>query len=344
MELLKTLSELNGVSGDEDDVRAYILDKISPYCTGEVDRLGNIIAFKQGAKRASKKIVFEAHMDETGHVVTAIDDKGCLHFLSNGVPLNVTPGKFVRVRATRDGERWLDGVIGLAPVHLTKKSEISKIPEQKDLVIDIGAKNKKDAEKYVIEGDYVYFNTKAGRVGNYFKGKAIDDRVGCAAMINMITQDLEFDSYFAFCVQEEVGLKGSSVACAAVKPDYAIILEGTTAADIGGTPDHKKVCNLGGGVAVSFADKRTLYKPELVSLALETAKENNITAQIKTYISGGTDAACWQHESGASNVLTLSVPVRYLHSRASLACEDDADAMEKLAIKLLEKINTLKLD
>ncbi len=338
--LLKTLSGLNGVSGDEDEVREFILKKISPYCSCNVDRLGNIIAFRRGKKHPAKKVVFEAHMDETGYIITSIDDFGCLHFLSNGVSPNVTCGKFVRVRATREKERWLDGVVGLAPIHLIKKKEFSDIPEQRELVIDIGAKNKKDAEKYVIEGDYAYFNTEFGRVGNYIKGKALDDRAGCAVMIDMISKELEYDAYFVFCVQEEVGLRGSAVACAAIKPDYAIVLEGTTAADIGGSPAHKKVCELGNGVAVSFADSRTLYKPELVSLAFECAEEKGINTQIKTYVSGGTDAARWQRESGASNVLTISVPVRYLHSRASLASEADIFAMEKLAVGLLEKINS----
>jgi len=339
MDMLKDLCTLNGISGDEDDVRRYILEKISGHSSGRVDKLGNIIVFKKGKKTPAKKILFEAHMDETGYMVKSIDDDGYVYFDSVGVPPNVTPGKTVIIRGTADGVKNIRGVIGLVPVHLLKKQEeYGEIPKIKEMCIDIGAKSKDDAKKYIIEGDSIHFESEYGKIGDLLKGKAFDDRAGCYNLIRMITSELEYDAWFAFCVQEEVGLRGAKTAAYAVQPDYAVILEGTTAGDVGATEDEKAVCKVGQGVAISFADRGTLYSSELVARTVNTAKERNIPYQYKAFVSGGCDAASWQRSGVGADVITLSVPTRYLHTRLSCVSEKDIESQYALANAMLEEL------
>lgn len=333
--MLKELCLLNGASGDEKRVRDYIISKIDGYCDYKVDALGSIIAFKKGRKTPNKKVSLNAHMDEVGFIVTHITDEGYLRFSAvGGIDARVCLDRVVTV-----GERGVVGVIGDKAYHLLSDDERKKCPSFDSLLIDIGAVSKEEAENLVSLGDFVYFKSDYTEFGQGFiKSKAIDDRLGCMLMIELIQSDLEYDTYFCFNTQEEVGLRGSKCTSYAVQSDVAVILESTTAADLDGVSGADRVCVLGNGPVVSFMDRRTIYDKELYNLAMNLAKENTIPAQTKTAIAGGNDAGAIQSSGNGARVLAVSLPTRYIHSASCVAKAEDIDNMRKLIKALLERI------
>lgn len=337
LDTLKTLCQLDGVSGWEDEVRDYILERVIPYASGvEADSMGNLIVMKKGKKTSARKIMLAAHMDEVGIIITQISDEGFLRFaFIGGVDRRVVLGKRVFI-----GRGRVPGVIGSKPIHLLEKDEEKRVPKLEDLYIDIGAATKEEAESLVTLGDEGVFEDSVLDFGDgYLKAKAIDDRVGCAAMIKLLEQDLPCDCTFAFTVQEEVGTRGAQIAANRVKPEVAIVLEGTTAADLPGVDEGKRVCCLGGGIVLPFMDKGTLYTPALWKRTTEIADKNGIQWQTKTRIAGGTDARVIQRSGPGCEVVTLSAPIRNIHSPASVAKFSDFRDMPKLALLLLKALS-----
>lgn len=334
-DMLKELCLINGVSGDESAVREYIIGKVKDLCEYRVDNLGNLICFKKGKKAPAKKLMIAAHMDEVGFIVTSVRSDGTLSFGTvGGVDASVVIGRQVRV-----GKKLLCGVVGSAAVHNLSKEQREKAPKTEDLYIDIGAADRADAEKYVSPGDCVYFDSEYVELGDgHIKSKAIDDRAGCAMMIRLMQQELEYDTYFVFNVQEEIGLRGSTVSAFSVQPDIAVVLEATTAADIDGVSGAKKVCSLGGGPAVSFMDRSTVYDKELYRLAFDIASEENIPCQTKTMIAGGNDSGAIHISGRGVRTLAVSVPCRYLHSPSCVICFKDLEESYRLVESLMKKV------
>ncbi|MDO4381158.1 MAG: M42 family peptidase, partial [Clostridia bacterium] len=239
-------------------------------------------------------------------------------------------------RAVTVGEKKINGVIGLKPIHMTKGDEKMAMPEK--MYIDIGAADKKEAEKYVSIGDSAYFISDFELFGeNKVKSKALDDRFGCSVMIDMIENGIDYDAWFAFLVQEEVGLRGASAAAYTIEPDYAIVLEATTAADVAGVKKEDCVCALSKGAVVSFMDRSTVYNRELFKRAFELAGENNIPCQTKTTVAGGNDAGAIHKSGKGVYTLTVSLPCRYIHSATSVADIRDMAACKEMAKVLLSE-------
>ncbi len=334
LKTLKELCSLNGISGREDKVRDYIISRIDGKCSYKVDPMGNILVHKEGKKRAKNKVMLSAHMDEVGFIVTYICDNGFLKFASvGGVDSKVVEGRTVLV-----GEKEILGVIGNKALHLCEGDEDKKVPELSKLYIDIGASSKEEAEAMVEIGDSVYFNSEFVEFGdNKIKAKAIDDRFGCSIMIKMIEDGVEYDTEFAFLVQEEVGLRGAGPAAYTVNPDYAIVLEATTASDVAFVSDENSVCKQKNGAVVSFMDRSTVYNPVLFKGALKKARENNIKAQPKTAVAGGNDAGAIHKSGGGVYTITISLPCRYIHSGTSVADKEDMSACFDLAKLLSEE-------
>ncbi len=329
--MLKELCLLNGTSGREKAVRDYIIEHIPSDCKYTVDRLGNIIAEKKGKHPAKNKVMLSAHMDEVGFIITYITDEGFLKFANvGGIDERVIFGRSVTV-----GDRNTHGVIASKAVHQLSNEEANKLPCVDDMYIDIGAKDKKDAEKYVSLGDTAYFNSDYLEFGDGFvKAKALDDRMGCAILLEIINSEVEYDLTVCFVTQEEIGTRGAAVAAYNVKPDYAVVVEGTTASDISDTPDSKKVCKLGGGAVVSYMDRGTVYDFELYRQAMQVAQSNGIKCQTKTVVAGGNDAAAI-HKSGAGvKTIAVSVPTRYIHSPSCVAKLEDIQSVKQLVISL----------
>lgn len=331
--MLKDLCNINSTSGDEKEIREFILNEIKDFCEYNVDSLGSIIAFKKGKKAPKNKVMICAHMDEVGFIITDITSDGYLKFgLVGGIDTKVIVNRVVTVNG-------IDGVIGLKPVHLLSDDEKSKSPSLKSLFIDIGAKDREEAEKYVSLGDYAYFKNDFYELGNgMIKSKALDDRIGCMLMIELIKSDLEYDTYFCFNVQEEVGLRGSACTSYSVQSDISVVLESTTAGDLCGVTGGDRVCVLGNGPVVSFMDGRTIYDKNLYNLAMSVAKDNGIKVQTKTAIAGGNDAGAIQTSGRGSRVMAISLPCRYIHSASSVVKADDINETRKLLKELLPRL------
>lgn len=331
--MLKDLCLLNGTSGREEAVRNYIIEKIKDKCEYSVDALGSVIAFKKGKKAPDKKVLVAAHTDEVGFIITNITDDGFLRFAPvGGIDAAVVLGRRVDINGIK-------GVVGAKAVHLLSDDEKKNEPAFDKLAIDIGAADKAEAEKAVSLGDCAYFASDYCEFGDGFiKSKALDDRIGCMLMIELINSDLEYDTYFCFNVQEEVGLRGSGCSAYAVKPDVAVILESTTAADIDGVTGGDKCCVLGKGPVVSFMDGRTIYDKQIFDLAFEVAKENNIKIQTKTKIAGGNDAGAIQKSGAGCRVAAVSLPCRYIHSGSSVVKIGDIEETRRFLPLFLSKL------
>ena len=163
----------------------------------------------------------------------------------------------------------------------------------------------------------------------YIKAKAIDDRIGCAVALELL-KNSPVDAWFVFTVQEEVGLRGSQVAANRLQPDIALILEGTTAADLPSQSGAAKVCLAGKGPVVPFMDGATIYSPELYKAITAVADKEGIPWQTKTYISGGTDASAIQRSGAGTKVAGIAAAVRYIHSPSCVACTYDFENIYKL--------------
>lgn len=331
--MLKDLCLINSASGDESAVRDFIINEIKDYCTYQADNLGSVIAFKKGKRTPDKVVMLCAHMDEVGLIITGITDEGYLKFSPvGGIDSKVVCNRVVTINDTV-------GVIGLKPVHLLNDDEKGKSPKFSDLFIDIGAKTKEEAEEYVSLGDYAYFKSDYYEFGDdYIKSKALDDRIGCMLLIELIKSELEYDTYFCFNVQEEVGLRGSKCTSYATGADIAVVFEATTAADLRGVTGAKRVCLLGEGPVISFMDSRTIYDRMLYKLAMDTAKSNGIKAQTKTAIAGGNDAGAIQTSGKGCRVLAVSLPCRYIHSPSSVVKKSDIEQTRNLVKALLPKL------
>lgn len=332
LELIKKLSLLNGTSGREDNVREFIINEIKDFADGiETDPLGNLIVFKKGNKTPKNRVMLDAHMDEVGFMVTSVNSDGTLNIERiGGIDKRVMMGRAVTV-----GENKINGVIGIKPIHMTKSDEKLTMPEK--LYIDIGVDSKEGAEKLVSPGDCAYFNSDFVEFGDGFiKGKALDDRAGCAILINMIKSELSYDMYFNFAVGEEVGLGSAGTAAYRINPDYAIVVETTTAADLADVPENKKVCKLGEGAVISFMDRRTIYSKKLFDKAFELAERDSIKAQVKSMVAGGNNAGVIHKTAGGIKTLTVSMPCRYLHSPSCVLKIDDIRESERIIRALAE--------
>lgn len=328
IQTLKDLCQLPGISGWEDAVRAYIRRELEPFADEILeDGLGNLLVYKKGHSRPKNKIVLAAHMDEVGIMIREITSAGYLRFeFIGGVDRRVVIGKPVFV-----GENRIPGVIGMKPVHLTTAKEREKIPSVKDLYIDIGADSREEAESLTFMGDYAVFSSDVMELANgEICVKAIDDRIGCAIMLELAKEKLPIDLWFAFTVQEEIGTRGAYAAAFRLQPDIAVIVEGTTAADSPVSEGAKKVCSPGKGPVIPFMDRRTIYDRGLFEMLRELAVENQIPWQTKTRIAGGTDASVFQRSAAPSRVCGVSAAVRYIHSSGSVANVHDFEQIKQL--------------
>ena len=329
-ELLKDLCSLNGTSGREDKVREYIISRIGD-ADYTVDALGNLIVRVKGKKAAKNKVMLCAHMDEVGLMATYIRSDGLIKFTTvGGIVSTALAGKAVRF------ENGTTGVIGLKPVHMCSAEEKLTQPDKKELCVDIGAKDGAQAAALVSPGDAAVFISEYVEMGNKILSKAIDDRAGCAVMLDMILRGVEYDTVFCFTVQEEVGLRGAKTGAFGVAPDYCIVLEGTTAADVADAKDEARVCVQGKGACLSMMDNATVYSPALFRKALAIAEENGIPAQLKTAVAGGNDAGSVHVSRAGVKTVTVNVPTRYIHSPSSVCEFSDVLAVRALAEKLSE--------
>jgi endoglucanase len=340
--LLKKLTEAIGVSGNEKAVRDIIIKEIGNDCENiAIDRMGNLIALKKGTEGNGKKVMLAAHMDEVGLIVTGITDTGFIKFKPvGGIDARILVSKKVVI-----GDNRIPGVIGLKAIHLQEPGERKQAVKVKNLYIDIGAKNKEDAEKKVNLGDYIGFDSSCVEFGNNLvKAKALDDRVGCAILIEMLKERYTFDLYACFTVQEEVGLRGAGVAAYTVSPDLALVVEGTTCSDVPGAEEHEHATTLGHGPAVSIMDRASYSDKGLSQLLYNLGKDNNIKVQYKRTTFGGNDAGKIHLTREGIPTAAISVPCRYIHSPVSVMNLDDYEGCKKIVRLFLHEIGKKEIN
>lgn len=334
-ENIKALCEIPGVSGCEEQVRYEILKLIEGKCIYKVDTLGNILAFKKGAKPRGKTLLLSAHMDEVGLIITSADESGLLRFDTvGGIDRRTLPGKPVDIGGVR-------GVVGAQPVHLKTAVEKDTSAKIDNLFIDIGAETAVEALAAVSLGDRAVFVSEFSALGDGFvRARALDNRIGCALLIELIESELTFDTHFAFTVQEESGTVGGRTAAAQLAPENAIIVETTTACDIPGVPPEKTVCSLKSGPVLSFMDRGTVYDMPLYRRSLALAQEHKIPCQSKAGVYGGNESRSVQAAGNGARVVAVSVPCRYLHTPSCVAAKGDIEATLALLSVLVEKLDS----
>ena len=344
IKLIERLCACFGPSGCEAEVREVIASELEGISLDkQTDRMGNLIVrMRSGDLGATDriKIMVSAHMDEVGFMVNCIKSDGYLGIDTvGGISASVMAGRRVTVR-TENGD--LAGVIASKAIHHKDKKERAKTTPIDKLYIDVGAIDADDAKARVRIGDMAVFDSPSYEFGEGFiKAKALDDRMGCAAMIEVIRSlakepvEVNADIYFCFTVREEIGLSGARTAAFAIRPDIAIVLETTAIADVLDVSASERVADVGNGVVISVMDRSTIYDRELVDQAMELSRTENIKAQLKRYVSGGNDAGHIHKTADGARTLALSVPTRYLHSPACVASEDDYFAQRDLLRALL---------
>jgi putative aminopeptidase FrvX len=336
IETLMELVQLDGISGDEQDVRKYIIEKIANGSVEYyVDSIGNLIVKGKTSGDSGLKVMLAAHMDEVGFIINHITDDGKLKFAAvGGIDSRILVGRHVRV-----GPDKIPGVIGYKSIHLQDKTERDSVVKAKNMYIDIGANDKEQAEKLVTPGDCAAFSGNPVLFGEYrLKGKALDDRVGCVIGMELLKEVWPFQLYVCFTVQEEVGLRGAKVAANRVKPDIAVVLEGTTCGDVPEVKEHEASTRMGMGPVISFADRTSIGDTELIKHFVSTAEQEQIPYQWKQTMSGGNDAGSIQTSGAGVKVISISVPCRYIHSPVSCLDLNDLNNMLELVKKALFRL------
>ena len=333
--LLKELTDLRGVSGDETAVRVAIQAVVTPLCDEvTVDTMGNLIAVRTGTDAALPHIMLAAHMDEVGLIVMSATEEGLLRIQPvGGVDPRVIVSKRVLV-----GEAAVPGVIGAKAIHLQSESDRSKVLQYDKLFVDVGASTRAQAESLCPPGSFISFASDYVEFGDRrVKAKALDDRVGCLALMRALRESAYPGKLTCvFTVQEEVGLRGARIAAWRVAPDLALVLEGTTCNDLGDVAHALQVTRQGQGVALSFMDRSVIAHAGLLKTITGIADAHGIPWQYKQYVAGGTDAGAIQQSRGGVPCAVLAVPCRYIHSPASTAHLDDIAAQQTLLLACLE--------
>ncbi len=322
-DLLERLSNESGVSGNEDRIRALIIDEIKPYADDiTVDTMGNIIAYKKGENNGAK-IMVTAHMDEAGFIVSQITDKGYIKFKPVG---NISP-RSVIAKCVEIGDNKISGVLGMKAVHLQKKEEREKTADFSDLYIDIGAKDKKDAQNHVSLGDYISFKMRFSELGDNIKGKAFSSRIPCRCLIETLKKEHKNDFYAVFAAQSEVGGRGGQISAFGVKPDIVLTLDATESADMFGVEEKDITAGIGGGAVISFMDKGALADKRLADKLISAVKNAGTAYQTANPAVGKSDAGAAQLAGNGARAVMLSVPCRYLNTPVSIAAKSDIKSL-----------------
>ncbi len=333
--LLERLSNACAVSGDEGEVRKIVLEEVRPHANDvKVDALGNVLATRYGSSDQRLRVMLAAHMDEVGLMLTHDDSDGIFRFETVG---SISPAD-LPAKVMWVSKAHTPGVIGIKPIHLTEGDERKRPFTIDDFRLDMGANTDK-----VRVGDRATFATSFIQQGPSLRGKALDDRLGVATLIELLKHaPPQIDLQAAFTVQEEIGARGARVAAYAFNPDLAIILDSTPAYDLPAWDADENLrynTRLGAGPAIYAADSATLSDPRLVRYLVATAETYKIPYQIRQPGGGGTDAGAIHRQREGIPSVSISVPGRYHHSPAAIARLSDWQATYHLVWRALFSIS-----
>ncbi len=327
MDMIQTLTRLTaafGPSGAEREVAGVIEELAAPYCDEtRRDTLGNLICHKKGS---GPRVMFAAHMDSIGLVATHIDGKGFIHVGPLG---GVKPGNVLYAPV-----RFQNGTRGTVVV--SAKADPAKL-KASDLLIDIGAADREEAQRRVQVGDAAVFNTQTVDIGGRICSPYLDNRVSCLALLMAMErlERTENDLYFVFTAQEEVGVRGAKTAAWGIDPDYGIALDVTGADDEPGAK-HMACSVLGGGAAVCVMNKAVICHPKIVDKLMSLAQEKGIKAQRDATRLGGTDAGPIHVTRAGVYTGGVSIPCRYVHTPTEMADKRDVEACAALVAAFAE--------
>jgi len=337
--LLKRIVEAPGVSGFEFlGVREVVIEELRDYVDEiRVDRLGNVIAHKEGE---GPKVMIAAHMDQIGLMVNHIEKNGFLRVAPVG---GVDPRTVIaqRFKVWVDRGKFIYGVGGSVPPHIQRPDQRGKAPTWEQVFIDIGAESKEEAEEMGVRiGTVITWDGRLERLGKHrLVSLAFDDRIAVYTLVEVARAlETEADVYFVATVQEEVGLRGARVSAFGIEPDYGFAIDVTIAADVPGTPEHRQITRLGKGVAIKVMDRSLIAHPMIVRWMEELARERGIEYQLEVLNRGGTDAGAIHLTKTGVPSGGISIPARYIHSNTEVVDERDVDGAIRLTRAVLEEI------
>lgn len=307
-----------GPSGREDAVREAIAAIAGEYIDDiTTDALGNLICRKKGS---GKKMLFAAHMDSIGVVATYIDEKGFIRFSQVG---GLFKGDLINIVV-----RFANDTRGV--ISYEEKTPFKDLMLD-NLFIDIGAKDRADAEKQVQVGDFAVFEAPRFEQNGVLCGPYLDNRIGCVTLLRAMEQvgETDNDLYFVFTAQEEVGLRGAGAAAFAVEPDVAIAVDVT---DTGDLPERKTpmAVDMGKGPAIKVMDRSVICTPAVCAALEQAAHDCGIATQREILQCGGTDTAALQKARAGVQAGAVSIPTRYIHSPSEMCAVSDVEDAAKL--------------
>jgi len=347
--LLNTLYNLDnafGVSGDETDVAEVLKAEMEGlYDEHMTDALGAQYFIKYGKNR-DKKILFSAHMDEIGFIINYIEDEGFLRFLPVGYHDDrMAVNQDMIIKTEHNG--FIRGFTGSKPAHIMTEEDHEKVQKIEELFVDVGTNSREETEALGIRpGDYMTF-AREGYVlnnGRYYTGKAIDDRAGCAVMVEMLRRlkgiETENTIVMVGSVQEEVGIRSGSPMMTNIDPDVMIALDVTITGDVPGIEARQCSQAMGKGPGVKFYDWDPVLGAtgnnvprKLTSAIISLAEKNGIPYQREVFTGGGTDA--WSSAIAGKGYLAggICIPQRYMHTAVGTVDLEDLENTVKLALE-----------
>lgn len=340
-ELLKTLVTTPGISGREERIRAVVAEELRPLVDETTtDALGNLAGCRRGT---GPRVMLSAHMDSIGFLVSHIDDRGFLRLAPVG---GFDPRTLVQQRVLVQGRRDLVGLLAPAAkaIHLSTPEEREKASKLEQLFVDLMLPAEEVRETVAI-GDPVSLLREPHVSDRAFAAPYLDDRLGVYVMIEAMraAKDTKAEIHAVASVQEEVGLRGAGTGAYGVEPDIGIAIDITLAGDLPGGDPATQVSALDEGTAICVMDGSSIGDPRLVRRFTELAERHGIKHQMEILPRGGTDAGAIQRARAGVPVLTLSIPVRYVHTVNEMALHADVDASVALLARFLETAHELDL-
>jgi glutamyl aminopeptidase len=343
---MKTLTELHGAPGFEDQVRDYMRSELEPFADEIIqDNLGGIFAVKKSAKENAPKVMIAAHMDEVGFMITEITDNGMLKFTPlGGWSSDVLLSQKFKVRTSSNKE--ITGVIGSVPVHF-RKGDKGRGTEIKDMLLDVGADDKEEVEAMgILPGDSIVPDVKFEVMANDKKllAKSWDNRYGCLIGIEVLEQlkdvELDCDLYVGANVQEEVGLRGAKASSNLVKPDVAFVVDCSPANDMLGKKED--LGKIGGGTLLRLFDRTMILSKPMRDYFIETAHDNDVKYQYY-HSPGGTDAGSIHVSNEGVICGVVGICSRYIHTNHSIINYEDYLNANTLLAALVKGIDEEKV-
>ena len=339
--LFKKISETPGPSGFEQPIRQLVVEQVTPLVDHvAVDAIGNVLALKRGNNNPTqKKVMVAAHMDELGLIVRHIDQEGYLRFHTLG---GFDPKALTAQRVIVHGKQDLPGVLGAKAIHFMPKEAQQKAPKLEDYFIDLGMP-REEVLKHVSVGDPVTRDRSLIEMGDCVNGKSLDNRTGVFVLLETMRtlKAVPYDVYAVFTVQEEVGLRGASVAAHHINPTFGLALDTSTSLDLPTVQAHEKVALLGHGAGIKMMDSQTICDYRMVRFLKEIAHQHHIAWQPDLKAVGGTDTAPVQRMGQDGSIAgAITIPIRYAHQSVEMVHKADVKAAIQLLRTALAHIDT----